>query len=565
MGIHSTKHSAQVVAKKLQEYDIQDIIISPGSRNAPLIIEFTNNYFFNNYSIIDERSAAFFALGMAQQKQKPVALVCTSGSALLNYYPAIAEAFYSRIPLIIISADRPQKWIDQGEGQTIRQDKVFHNHIGFEFTFDDNQKDNELNTKKAIETAIRKKNPVHINIPFDEPLYETIETEILINHNNTEVIIPEIDKIQLEKYHKIWQKSNKIMILAGQLPPSDFIEKQLDKLNSNSNVVILNENISNVQNKKFINNIDQTIFLLNDKELENLKPDLLITIGRNIISKKVKQFLRKQQPENHWHIEHQIDIAPDTFEALTAHIDTTPEMFFSQLLFLIYDNENKESNYQKKWLSIKEKNKTRHQKYLEKTDFSDLKIFDFLSKNIPENFMLQWGNSSTVRYAQLFDFKKNILHFSNRGTSGIDGSTSTAIGACFASKKPTILVTGDISFLYDSNALWNKYIPKNFKIILINNGGGDIFNFIPGPSKTKALNEFFVTKHNLKVKDLSKTYHIDYQLINNLDDLKSSFSSFINENNSPKIMEIDTRKINNSKILKDYFNFIFSENNLNKI
>ncbi len=561
MGIHSNKLSAQIIAKKLIEYNISDIVISPGSRNAPLIIEFTNQKFFNNISVIDERSAGFFGLGIAQQKQKPVALICTSGSALLNYYPAIAEAFYSRIPLIVISADRPQKWIDQGEGQTIRQDKIFINHSLYNFTFDENNNVlNEQKCDKAIKTCIEKKSPVHINIPFDEPLYDTVK----INKNEAKPIqfsinTPEINNDTLQELFKIWQKSNKIMILAGQLSPTDFIEKQLVKLSNFSNLIVLNENISNIVHDKFINNIDQNIFYANENELEQLKPDLLITIGRNIISKKIKQFLRNHKPANHWHIEQNPFTAPDTFEALTAHIDTTPEMFFSQLLFLIYDLNTSKGNYRQKWLALKDKHKKKHKEYLEKIEFSDLKVFEFLSDNIPENMMLQWGNSSTVRYAQLFDFKKNIKHFANRGTSGIDGSTSTAIGACYATKIPTLMVSGDISFLYDSNSLWNKHIPNNFKIIVINNGGGDIFNFIPGPTKTKAIDAFFVTKHKLKVKKLAEMYGLEYSLISNLTELKESFNNFINDNSNPKIMEIDTSKIDNAKILKNYFLYLFSD------
>jgi len=556
---HSSKLSAQLLAAHLQQANISNIVISPGSRNAPLIIEFTNQNIFNNHSVVDERSAGFFALGISQQLKEPIVLVCSSGSALLNYYPAVAEAFYSKIPLIVVSADRPQKWVDQGEGQTIRQHEVLSKHTHFDTTLDINEtsksiKNNDFQIGLAIKTAIEKQGPVHINIPFDEPLYELTENKTI---NVSEFPIDLSDAIIAENkvanFAKKWLNSSKKMILVGQYPISDSLQQQLDKLSQDTSVIVLNENISNVQSEKFINNIDQAIFALSDEQLDVLKPDFLITIGRNLISKKIKQFLRKHKPTQHWHIE-KSDMAPNTFDALTAHINTSAEMFLSQFLFLIYDKlDKKDSDYQQIWLQIKQRNKLLHNEYLSKIDFSDLKVFDLISQFIPHNYMIQWGNSSTIRYAQLFDFNTNITHFSNRGTSGIDGSTSTAVGAAFTSNKPTLLVTGDISFLYDSNGLWNKYIPNNFKIIIINNGGGDIFNFIPGPSKTEALNDFFVTKHKHQMQDLAIMFNLDYQLVNNLTDLITVIPLFFKQNKKAQILEIDTSNIKNHEILKKYF------------
>ncbi len=556
---HSSKISAQLLAAHLQQAGVSNIVISPGSRNAPLIIEFTNQEYFKNYSVVDERSAGFFALGMAQQLKEPVVLVCSSGSALLNYYPAVAEAFYSKIPLIIISADRPQKWVDQGEGQTIRQHEVLSKHTHFDTTLNINEsaqaiKYNNFQIGFGIKTAFEKQGPVHINMPFDEPLYEIVENDIIkISKVPIDLSDLVIADNQVEKFAKKWLKSSKKMILVGQYPISNSLQQQLDKLSQDSSVIVLNENISNVQSEKFINNIDQAIFALSDEQLDILKPDILITVGRNLVSKKIKQFLRKHKPAQHWHIE-KSKIASNTFEALTAHINTSAEMFLSQFLFLIYDKlDKKQRDYQQQWLQVKQENKLLHQAYLSKIGFSDLKVFELIRQNIPHDYMIQWGNSSTIRYAQLFDINANIIHFSNRGTSGIDGSTSTAIGAAFASKKPTLLVTGDISFLYDSNGLWNKYIPENLKIIIVNNGGGDIFNFIPGPSKTEALNEFFVTKHKYKMQDLANMFDFDYQLVNNLSELEIIIYHFFKQNEKAQILEIDTSNIENHQILKEYF------------
>ena len=557
MEIHSNKIPAQILSAALIKAGIRDVVISPGSRNAPLIIELTNRKELENYSVVDERSAGFFALGIAQQKRRPVVLVCTSGSALLNYYPAVAEAFYSQIPLIVVSADRPQKWVDQGEGQTIRQHNVFANHSWYNTTLPEEENSEAVATvekeiRRAIETAIDKQGPVHINMPFDEPLYKTVQKAAYdFPVVQTDFPARVYEENFLENFARIWQSSAKKMILAGQHAPSEFLQTQLEKLSEDPSVIVLNENISNVHGEKFINNIDQAIFPLDETQLQAFQPEILITIGRNIISKKIKKFLRQHPPQQHWHIE-KTALPPDTFEVLSQHFDTTPEMFFSQFLFLVSPSAN--SGFQQQWLSLKHKHKLVHHRFLEKAPYSDLKVFETITRHIPPDYIIHWGNSSTVRYAQLFDYLPDHSHFSNRGTSGIDGSTSTAIGAARASHRPVLMMSGDISFLYDSNALWNKYIPGNFKLIVINNGGGDIFNFIPGPARTRALNDFFVTKHLHKARHLAAMYGFQYHTVNNIKDLSGYLPVFFNNDKQPQLLEIDTSKAPNSAVLKAYFN-----------
>jgi len=561
MGKHSAKKSAQIISAALQQAGINQVVISPGSRNAPLIIELTNRPAFSNYSVIDERVAGFFALGMAQQIKKPVVLVCTSGSALLNYYPAVAEAFYSKIPLVVISADRPQKWVDQGEGQTIRQHEVFKNHSWYNTTLSENEDEKAIHenisaVNLALQTAIEKQGPVHINVPFDEPLYELVDTEDISVPSIQPDTEPQIyEETFLDTFARQWNQSRRKMILVGQHAPSEFLQLQLEKFIQDPSVIVLHENISNVHHVDFIGQIDQAIFSLSDDQLAELAPEILITVGRNIVSKKVKQFLRKYKPKAHWHVE-QTSLPPDTFKALTQHFDTTPEMFFSQFLFLVQANQS--SDFQKKWHTIKQRHAQNHQKFIANAPYSDLKVFDTIIRAIPDNYMIHWGNSSTIRYAQLFDYKPAQVHYGNRGTSGIDGSTSTGIGAAFAGQLPALMISGDISFLYDSNALWNKYIPNNFKLIVINNGGGDIFNFIPGPSRTQALNEFFVTKHNLNTQKQAEMFGFKYYQVQNLADLEAYLPNFFSQNNQPQLLEIVTREVDNAGVLKAYFKTIFS-------
>ena len=540
---------AQAVIEIFRQKEIQHIVISPGSRNAPLTMGFTNQEGFTCYSIADERCAAFFALGLAQQLQKPVAVVCTSGSAVLNYYPAVAEAFYSQVPLLIVSADRPKNKIDIGDGQTIRQENVFANHIVYSGNLTENassQNDNLI--VSAIETAISQKGPAHINVPFEEPLYETLlEPTYIPTISNS---FNEKSEFNLDaKFLSEWQSAKKKLILVGELLPNAIEQKYVEFLANDESVLVLLEKTSNLHHPTFIDRIDTLISTFSEEEKFNFQPDILLTFGGMVVSKRIKSLLRNYQPKQHWHID---EIrAYDTFGCLSQHFQTNSTSFLSQL---VVKNNLVESNYQLDFQSIWQDRLVKHEKYMSEIPFSDFKVFDILSRNLPENIQLQVSNSSPIRYLQLVALPKTIEVFSNRGTSGIDGSTSTAIGAAIANKKPTIFVTGDISFLYDSNALWNNYIPKHFKIILINNSGGGIFRILPGHEETETFNTFFETSHQLTAEHLAKMYAFEYTSVQNEAELHAVWDSFISNDNRPSILEIFTPEKTNDIVLLDYFN-----------
>lgn len=558
MPQHPKKELAQLVIASCILNEIEHIVISPGSRNAPLIIGFNASGKIKIESVVDERSAAFFALGIAQQTRNPVALVCTSGSALLNYYPAIAEAFYSNIPLVVISADRPAHLIDVGDGQTIRQENVFENHMLFSANLG-GENDREL-IEKALQTAINKKGPVHINVPFEDPLYEkitaaAIEEEVeklksqsvkIVEKSLLKEIPLEVESLQ--KFADLWNASEKKMVLVGEHFPDELLQIQLEHLAKDPSVLVLIENTANVSHPKFINSIDKLIFPFVEDELEEFKPDILLTLGGMIVSKKIKEQLRNYKPKHHWHAD--ALRAYDTFHCLEHHFKVSAQLFFSQFFFL---TKTRESNYQHFWLHKKEFRLQKHQEYMETCPFSDLKVFDTILASVPDHTQLQLGNSSVIRYAQLFDSNKTWRIFCNRGTSGIDGCTSTAIGAAYAVKENTLFISGDISFMYDSNALWNNYIPNNFRIIVINNGGGGIFRFIPGPKESDAL-DYFETPHQLTAEHLCKMYHFEYSAANDEAELQKQLANFYEAVSQPKVLEIFTPRLENDHILKAYFN-----------
>lgn len=548
----SNKLNVQLIAETLLAFGIDHIVLSPGSRNGALTMQFANDKRFKTYSVIDERSAGFVALGMAQQIQKPVVVCCTSGSATANYYPAITEAFFQNVPIIVLSADRPEHLVDNFDGQTIRQHNIFEKHSIHNVQLSESEETDDLTrnmlmTKYALIDCIHKSAPIHINMPFSEPLYESVtESSIEIDQITIdEKVYPEINIID---YMKRWNSSSKKLILVGLHHPDATFDQYLKQLAQDDSVVILDEVTSNIHDTRFFNKIDQVIFPYSDEELEALKPDILLTIGQNVVSKKIKKFLRDHKPTQHWHLDEYWQ--PDTFQALTDKIETKPELFLEQFVPFI---NPKESDYYTTWNSIREANNIKHNNYINMIPFCDLKAFDAIIRNYPENWQIQYGNSTVIRYGLLFDHNPSNPVFCNRGTSGIDGSTSTAIGACLASGQDTVLITGDISFLYDSNALWNVNMPKNFRIILINNGGGNIFKFIPGPSETDVVEDYFVTKHHHTGEHLAKMFDFYYQVVNNLTDLENSFGDFYAESNRPKILEIDTRNATNDTILRGYF------------
>lgn len=554
----TNKLNIQLLTQLLQLHGIKDVVSSPGSRNAPLSIGFNRNATFNCYTIPDERSAAFFALGVIQATNKPVVIHCTSGSAVLNYAPAISEAYYQKLPLIVVTADRPKNLISIGDGQTILQENVYKNYVKASYSLvEENEPDFTITkNQKIIEEAIlnctdKISGPIHINIPFSEPLYELSEPDKLIstialskNSKNT--------GYQLNNnLKKIFNSSKKKLIIVGQLPQNHKLESSLKKLSDHPSITVLTESTSNIFDPNFIPCIDRTISAISD--VKNYLPDLLITLGNNIISKKIKQLFRENKPAHHWHIGHEYE-PMDTFFSLTESIEADAKEVLVQL-----ENEAEplESNYKTLWKNISLNNQEKHKSFLSTESFSDLKTFEIVLDSIPENSALHMGNSSVVRYIQLFNPISSINYLSNRGVSGIDGSTSTALGFANNSNHIVTCITGDLSFIYDSNAFWNNYLTPNLKIIVINNGGGGIFKIIDGPTQVEELDKYFVAKQNVDIQSFCKTFQLNYLFANDVSSLEEKLAELYHPSGEnfepPTVLEIDTQKIDNHIILKDYF------------
>lgn len=535
---------------------IRKAVISPGSRSAPLVIAFNRHPKIECLQVIDERVAAFFALGIAQQTGNPVALICTSGSAALNYAPAIAEAYYQRVPLVVFTADRPDELIDQRDGQTIRQKDLYHNYIrkSYHLPVAGVSDDDRWHCGRIISEAINNSlfpvaGPVHVNVPLREPLYNVMEEKDYRAPKIIEniPIVTELSETESKKLKKEWESFKNKLILAGASAENGFT-RQIKEISKDESVIVLTEASSNLTLKETIPCIDPVLEAMpNDKS--PFRPELVMTIGGEIVSKKIKAFLRANKPAEHWHVDVSGDHV-DTFKCLTKVIGLrTPDF-----LNVILDAPKRKSAYRKKWMDVYEQAKKVREHVLRKSPFCDLTVFDELLKSLPDGCNLHFGNSTPIRYANLFEVNPAIAVNCNRGTSGIDGTVSTAAGAAYVNGKLTVLITGDLSFFYDSNALWNRHLPKNLRIIIINNSGGNIFRIIPGPPSLDELEDFFETKQEQSAEHIARTFSIPYNCCYDMKSLKQQLKAFFKPQSKAAVLEIKTPNEVSAGVLREYMN-----------
>jgi len=550
------KKPVALLAEILVRCGLEYLVHSPGSRNAPIIIAFSKQIKVKTETVTDERSAAFFALGIAIKTGKTVAIDCTSGSAALNYAPAIAEAYYQQIPLLVLTADRSPMHIDIGDGQTIRQDNLYANYIKKSFTLP-----TAITSPTTINEAAKlvheayalsmqaPRGPVHINIPLDEPLYNlanfSIAEEILNQKVDIEVTPAPIPGEFLYQ----WKDSEKIMIIAGQSDPQPDIEAILGRLADNNSLTILTETTSNLYHPNFIDTIDSTIATIKHEEIGQFTPDLLITFGGAIVSKMIKAFLRKNQPKNHWHI------SPDgkplnTYFCLTGSLKGDPAQLLNELS---KNSTSGESNFERLWLEKKKSAEMTRISFLREADFSDFKVFENILNQLPADCNLHLGNSTPVRYSQLFGSAPHLVYYSNRGVSGIDGQISTAVGVSMVSKKANVLITGDLGFVYDSNGLMLLNNGRNLKIIVINNHGGGIFRFIAGPDTVEGFETYFEARHALNMELLARAFQLDYFKAETQSQVFSGLEALFSSSDKPAVLEIVTPSVKNADILRSYF------------
>ncbi len=559
----TNKKNVQYVMAALKQMAIRQVVLSPGSRNAPMLISFPQDKDFELYSIVDERSAAFFALGLALQSRQAVVLNCTSGSALLNYAPAVAEAYYQQIPLVVLSADRPENLIDRGYGQCIRQPKALDSVVKAslhlpETAFDTPQtaKDNIRQLQNVLQTAVSGvPGPVHINLPLAEPLYDTEKV--------TYTMLPPLAALQGYKtnilpanFLKDWNATNRKLILVGQWnEDTPALGSVLALLAQRDDVFVLSETLSNLGNA-FATNIDPLLANIQQAE-EKFQPELVLSIGGQLVSKRIKKWL-SDLSFTHWQITDK-QYKRDTFfnEVQTIDMDTV-----ACLQTLAAEKPAlSDVQYAKDWRKIQTQVAEKHQSFKAAIPFSDFQAYASISQYIRQHNIdcdLHFANSTAIRYAQLFAWQQadnGLKMYSNRGVSGLEGSISTALGFSQHTHRLTCIITGDLAFFYDANALWNRYLKPNFRIILINNQGGGIFRFIDGPLQSGQL-DYFETPHQRHAASIAKEAGMTYWRCNNAVDLQAALPKVFAKNAGACLLEVQTPPQDNDKVLKAYFEHI---------
>ncbi len=551
-------------------HNVHNAVLSPGSRCAPLTMSFVRQKGMQTYSVPDERSAGFIALGMAQKSQKASVLICTSGTAGLNYSPSIAEAYYQEVPLLILTADRPAEWIDQWDGQTIRQVGMYGQHVKASFNLpeDCSTLENLSTAKSIIYKALDiahqlPMGPVHINVPIAEPFYPA--------KDETWESIPAIAAVKSEtedtfsltsELIKRVNTSSRILILAGQHKPSTKLNALFLQLGKYPQISIVSDVISNFQDVKGTV-LSQDVFLArisgSDKEL--LKPDLMISFGKSVISKNLKIYIRNNKPNEHWYVGIR-ENTPDPFDCLSQSINANEEHFFEALLEIL---ESKNSNYQSDWKNIDLKARKGLADFAKKLPFTEWAALWKCLPFLPPHSTLHLANSMAVRYINFFSFLlagKSIEVVANRGTSGIDGSNSSAVGFALKDDKINTLITGDMAFLYDKNAFWHNYSIPNLRIIVINNAGGGIFRLIDGPSTLPELDDWFETKQEHTAESTAKEFGMVYHNCTNFDELTHCLEHFYEPSDQAKLLEVQTDRFANQEVFnsfKTYMNKVYGK------
>ncbi len=561
---------ADICAKK----GVRDVIISPGSRSAPLTISFARHPDVRCRVVMDERAAAFIALGIAQQTRQPVGLICTSGTAVLNYGPAVAEAFYQQIPLLVFTADRPPEWIDQQDGQTIHQQHIFgpHCRASFELPVDTSHADARWHAERLISEAVNLAlwplaGPVHVNVPLREPFYPTSarSTAASLNYKAIQLATGQPRLTQETWAHLLahWRAAPKKLVIAGLHPPKPSLAANLFELQQDPAVAVIGDITANIhQTGTQLVHADMILGSKSIATLEKLRPDLVISYGGPVVSKYLKLFLRKYRPEAHWQI--QPDGQPiDTFQALTQVITVNPSYFFDALVQqqepqFSQNKAHSPDTYQVIWRGLETQARQAMSIFLGNLPFGEFSAVAAVMESLPAHSHLQLGNSMPIRYASFFglggDKGTTIRVNANRGTSGIDGTLSTAVGAAMSTNRITTLITGDLAFFYDRNALWHNHVPANLRIVILNNRGGGIFKLIDGPNNLTPdeLETYFFTPQPLTARHTAADHNCAYFYCNSAADLAQQLPKFFSPGPRAAILEIETDSTINTQVFQKF-------------
>ena len=559
------------IAEICHRHGITDVILSPGSRSAPLTLAFARHPAYRGRLRVvpDERAAAFIGLGIAQATRRTVVLVCTSGTAGLNYAPAVAEAYFQQIPLLILTADRPPEWIDQLDGQTIRQRNLYGAHAkgAFDFPADTSHADAKWHSERIINEAINltiagPAGPVQVNVPLREPFYPKAGEEM--GYEDVKVIQDAAGAaVSLNTFgRELIPKAapalfQRILVVVAQHQMDKELTAAITEFARQSGALVAADIISNNQNQHVVSHHDIFLGSPDDALLQSMQPDLLITVGNSLISKALKLYLRTHPAQQHWHLQPHVAPVADVFRSLTTIFRVNPAFFFQDFAAEFSQSERiKAQSFRKAWQDAdKQAEQFISNYFIEKNSFNEFSAMRQALNLLPESTALHLANSMAVRYANILGIPhdRNIEVFANRGTSGIDGCTSTAVGAALAQpERPVVLLTGDVAFFYDRNAFWHNYPTPNLRVVLFNNHGGGIFRLIDGPRQQPELDEFFETTQALTAENTARDFKLRYFPVSSFAELDAALPVFFAAETGAAILEIFTDSKTNAAFFEEY-------------
>lgn len=568
--MYSNKENVNILTALMVAHGIHHVVVCPGSRNAPLVHNFTVCPDITTYSVTDERSAGFYALGLIQALDTPVAVCVTSGTALLNLFPAVAEAFYQHRPLIVLSADRPQAWIGQLDGQTLPQQHVFGQFVSRSVDLPEvpghnpEGKDDEwLKTQRwycnrlvnealcDVSTSRLSTIPVHINIPITEPLatftVESLPNERVIHYHE---IVTSVDASVVSELAEAVRQAHRPMMVIGQY--LRFTEDDLPIFRAiEAHMPVLYEPLAGPKGGKSFDEV-----LYHHGDVESYHPDFVLYGGDTIVSKRLRQFLRQGEKEI-WEISEDGEIH-DAFQGVNRVVHGDLRMILQKLAALLGNipSDNLSADYMKGW-----KQSLQRQQALRDTfnpDYSQMAVvrhFEGLLEDFDDyrdgNVAVHYANSSSIRLANIYAHHRV---YCNRGVNGIEGSVSTAAGFSLGTDRQVFLVTGDLSFFYDSNALWNESLGGNLRILLLNNGGGGIFHQLPIAKNSPEAIPAVAGHHHTTAKGLCESYDIRYLCASYKKQFREALQHFFSvSSDRPVLLEVFTHREEDTQMMKAYY------------
>lgn len=550
--MYTNYRSIQILLCLLKKHNISDIVLSPGGSDIPLIHSIETDPFFKCYSVVDERSAAYYAMGIAQIKNRPVACVCTSGSAVCNYLPGITEAFYQSVPVLAITADKNPYYQGQLEIQKINQLGVFNGVVknAVELPLIKDEEDEWLCNRLVNEALIALNHhgtgPVHINVPVVGS-YNVYDCAALPDERMIEVHTLGDNKEIWQQSAELLSKANKILVVVGQ----NIVFTEQDRIYLNDffkkyNCVYSVEHLSNLECEGTVYSypVSEVVGL---NALNQLVPDIVISIGNNLSAYKLKPFLRAHYKEiKNWLISESGEVR-DAYKCLTDIFECSVSEFFRQMVKFAPENAQKNYSYYNDWNVNIEKMK--YKDY----EFSNFYVAQKLSETIPENSVLHTAILNSTRVMQFFKLAKGVRTFSNVGTLGIDGCMSTFAGAAAGTDNLAFLLIGDLSFFYDMNAAGIRSIGPNVRIILLNNGGGSEFHFFMGREKIPTLDAYICAEHNKKAEGWIKSLGYDYYSASSKEEFNNIIHKFGKKSDKPMFLEIFTQMEEDAVLTKQYY------------